>query len=67
MPRLSNAARVTARNNAVWVTCPRCDTLSPVPTGETICDECAARRYAPVQRPLPGMPARPPRRGGGSR
>jgi len=62
MPRLANAARVTTRDSAVWVTCSCCETLSSVPPGETDCDDCADRLYASVQQPLPGMPVRPPRR-----
>ena len=41
MPTVSEAARATIRDNAVWRTCPTCAQLAAMPPDALFCDTCA--------------------------
>jgi hypothetical protein len=43
MPTVSNTARATIRDTAVWRTCPACDQLAAMAPDALFCDACAAK------------------------
>ena len=40
MPKVSDAARVTTKDGAVWRECPCCARLAAMPPDAILCDEC---------------------------
>jgi len=46
MPKVTELARVTTRDGAVWRACVSCGLLAALPAELTHCDGCAVRRPA---------------------
>ncbi|WP_229076057.1 hypothetical protein [Actinoplanes sp. DH11] len=44
MPKVSDAARVTTKDNTVWRTCTGCSRLKPLPDQADRCDSCATEK-----------------------
>lgn len=42
MPKVSQAARATVKDGAVWRTCPTCQRLAAMAPDALFCDTCAA-------------------------
>ncbi len=63
MPRLSETARLTTRDGAVWRPCAICDTFSPLPPGHEVCPACAEVIQPPGPTTDGGPPAPVPDRG----
>jgi hypothetical protein len=48
MPKVSDAARATVKDGAVWRECPCCDQLRPLPPDVMLCDDCATPPTRPA-------------------
>ena len=47
MPKVVDAARVTAPSNTVWRTCTGCDQLAPLPADVDLCQLCIRPKPEP--------------------